>query len=544
MTAIARPVATIRAALLVGAVACWSITVVAFLAGIALPVPGVVLLGLLISIFVLPLLFATALFLGAARVEPMLVPLTAWMALLFTALNAALYVSEAPLVALVVPGVAVAAVLATRYRVGAVIFTFLLAGTFGSLTAFTPLRVGPLVDFVLAGLIVGALWSSLRGRRSTSVRVWPGTVVLGGFLLICAAGILLAPTLNWGLLSFRSAAWYLLAFILVAYLPWRPGELERVARGVVVVVALVAAYAVYRWIVGPAAQEWELAISSASIYNFVEGKLRAFGSFTSGHELGAWAAAMVPFCAAYALTYRDRWGALAAVAGALAVVAIFGSEVRIGVMAAVVGVGLVLVLYQLARGFHGVRLAGTLALVLGVATVGIAGFTAVVGDDSARADRYENIFTPDRDAAYQARLVKWRTAVAALSDKPFGNGLGTAGRVQRKSGRFASVASVNVDNAYLKIAWEQGYFVLALYVIGLVLLLGGLVRHAVATADPRRAGLAIGAAGTLAAFMVLLFAALYDEGLTALATWIVVGLGVGQFVRPATTQASPDSAYA
>ena len=39
--------------------------------------------------------------------------------------------------------------------------------------------------------------------------------------------------------------------------------------------------------------------------------------------------------------------------------------------------------------------------------------------------------------------------------------------MQRKSGRFVSVASVNVDNAYLKIAWELGYVVLALYVIGL-----------------------------------------------------------------------------
>lgn len=105
-----------------------------------------------------------------------------------------------------------------------------------------------------------------------------------------------------------------------------------------------------------------------------------------------------------------------------------------------------------------------------------------------------------------------------------------------------SVASVNVDNAYLKIAWEQGYAVLALYVVGLVLLLGGLVRHAVATSDPRRAGLAMGAAGTLAAFMVLLSAALYDEGLTALAAWIVVGLGVGQFVRPPAAQSSPESA--
>jgi hypothetical protein len=173
----------------------------------------------------------------------------------------------------------------------------------------------------------------------------------------------------------------------------------------------------------------------------------------------------------------------------------------------------------------------TATLVAVALIAGLASYSAVVAGDSARAQRFANILTPDRDPAYQARLVKWHSAVAALRGKPFGNGLGTAGRVQRRSGRFVTIASINVDNSYLKMAWEQGYAVLALYAAGLILLAGGLARRALFTTDRTRAGIAIGAAGTLGAYVVVLFAGTYDEGLTALAAWLIVGLGVAQFVR-------------
>jgi len=60
----------------------------------------------------------------------------------------------------------------------------------------------------------------------------------------------------------------------------------------------------------------------------------------------------------------------------------------------------------------------------------------------------------------------------------------------------------------------------------------------VTTARPGRAALAIGAAGTLVSMLVLFFVGDYVEGLPALAGWLLVGLGVGQFAlgSPADAQ--------
>jgi hypothetical protein len=266
-----------------------------------------------------------------------------------------------------------------------------------------------------------------------------------------------------------------------------------------------------------------------------------FGSFTSGHELAAWSSAVVPFLAAYAMTWRNRWGALAAVAATGGIVVIFATEVRTGLAAVAVGLGVVLVVYQASHGFQGLHLGVTTLVVVVALIAGIGAYSAVVGGNAERGQRFANILTPDQDPAYQARLIKWRSAVSDLTHHPFGFGIGTAGRVQRRSGRFITDASVNVDSGYLKIAWEQGYAVLALYAIGLVALLAGLLRRAILTRDRERAGMAGGAAGAVAALGILLFTGTFDEGLTALATWMIAALGIAQFVRP--NRADPADQY-
>jgi hypothetical protein len=483
-------------------------------------------------LFLVPIGLRIANLLGAKRVHPVFGPAATWSTLLALAFIGAFLASGPLLLALAIPAVIAGTTVVTRYRAGALVVAFFFCGTFGTVTAFTPLRPAVGVDIVIGGLILGAMFRALAQRRQGPVVVWPGIALLMLYLLITGLEILTAPSIGWGLQAFRSAAWYILAGLVVAYMPWRPLDMQRITRGIVAVAALVIAYAIYRWRAGPSLHEYRLAISTASVYNFVDGRLRTFGSFTSGHELSAWASAVVPFCAAYALTFRTRWGALAGAAAAAGIVAIFASEVRTGLVAVAAGLAVVLVVYQLARGFRGLHL-GVTALIVGVVLIaGLGGYAAVVGDHPENSQRFANILTPDRDPAYQARVVKWQTAVADLNNHPFGFGIGTAGRTQRRSGRFITDASVNVDNGYLKMAWEQGYATLALYVVSVLLILAGLLRRSVLTGDRVRAGIGAGAAGALTAFLVLLVTGTYDEGLTAAATWILVGLGIAQFVRP------------
>src|SRR3712207_5743145 len=120
-----------------------------------------------------------------------------------------------------------------------------------------------------------------------------------------------------------------------------------------------------------------------------------------------------------------------------------------------------------------------------------------------------------------------------IDTHPFGHGLGTAGRVQRERGRFSAVATFAIDNAYLQMAYEQGLLVMLLFVASCLVLLAGLVRRGLLTASREKAGVAIGAAGAMAAYLVLLVAGSYTEELGNLAFWIIMGLGISQFTAAA-----------
>jgi hypothetical protein len=58
-----------------------------------------------------------------------------------------------------------------------------------------------------------------------------------------------------------------------------------------------------------------------------------------------------------------------------------------------------------------------------------------------------------------------------------------------------------------------------------------MARRAVWTLSADRATIAVGAAGTLAALMVMFISRLYIESLASLAAWIIIGLGIAQFSR-------------
>src|SRR3954469_23214783 len=513
-----------RADLVDLAVAVWSVAVVAGALGLA-GVPHWRLLAV-----ALPAALVAAGALG--NVEPSGRERFAalWAIVLGGGILSATVVLHNPEWAVAIPAIAVAAVAAARWPAAAVIGLFVLAGFYESILALTPVQPYKIADVLLGGFAAGVLWRLMvRGEERRALVLWPGVAALLAYAVITAFQIPLASTVKIGRDSFHASTWYLLALVLVAVTPWRAAQRERAVRGVVVVALLVGGYAVFRWIAGPASAERQAVLATRAAFNFVNGKLVLFGSFPTGHHLAAWTAVIVPFCFAVGLAMRSwRWRLTAATACGLCTAALVGSKVRAGFAALALGLLAVVVIAVLSRGFAPIRpralAAGGIALVAVIIT-----FVALAsGPEGAR---YANILDPGADQAFQERTYKWHDALSDVDKHPWGQGLGTAGISQVEFGRFISLGKTDVDNSYLKIALDQGIGLVLLYAAGLLLLLGGLARRAIAAATPEAAALAAGSAGALVAFVVMIATGVYIEGLTAVASWIVIGLGVARFSR-------------
>jgi O-antigen ligase len=309
---------------------------------------------------------------------------------------------------------------------------------------------------------------------------------------------------------------------------------------VVVAAGLIGAYAALRWFIGPAAAERNLAIVVDGSFNFVEGHFRDVGSFNAGHQLGFWTGATGPFCLAAALGWRGRWRLVAAAAFLLVTFAVLASEVRGGLIGLVIGVAIVLVLFQVARSVPGLRLGRSVAIAaMSVAVIGGA-LIATVGS-TGRLDRYTNIFHPSQDPAYVSRTTKGGEALRAIEEQPWGHGLGTASQNESLRGPYLSIASKSVDNSFLKVGFEQGIPVLLLFVGALGFLLLRLSVSSVRTRDAEAAAMGIGAAGALASSVAIFYTGIYFEDLIALGPWIMVGLGAAFLIdrQPQAVETRP-----
>jgi len=435
--------------------------------------------------------------------------------------------SASPITVLAVPLMVVTSLAVVRFPVSTIAVLFVFAGAYGSLQALLSIPGPKLTDPLLGGLWLAAAWFWLTGRSMYRARIWIGVAVLALYAAITAAGILTTYSSTAGLQSFRASAWYLGAAVLVAYAPWDERVRRKLVPTAVLVLSAVGSYCAFRWFVGPAGAERTLAMQAPN--NYLDGELRPIGSLATTKELAAWSSASIPFLAAIALTRRDRLAPVAAVGFAACVTAMVAADVRAGVVATAAGVAVVLVLYQLAQAFRGRRGAAVIVAAAVAIALGGGAFAYTIGDKSDSSNRYQAILDPTSDASYQARLFKWRSAIRDIDNAPFGHGVGTAGRVQVRYGKFRSIGSIDVDNSYLKVAYEQGFFIMAVLVAGLLLVLGQLALRAVTTLEPARAGPAIAACGTFVALLVLFFVGEYIEGLQVLSAWLLVGLGLSQF---------------
>lgn len=450
-----------------------------------------------------------------------------------TALITAVVLENAPLLALAAPAIVVSILACSRYPAAAVTATLFMCGTFGSLQAFFGLQVGPFLDLLLAGLW-GGMVLGLAAGRAEQRWILPGLAALVIWVILTGFEIFTAESISSGLKAFRATAWYIAALVPIVYGAWPPRTYARMARGVVIVAALVGAYATFRSLVGPADSERTLALTASQAfgsYNTVGGELTTFGSFTSRHQLGFWVATMLPFCLAFCWSERRRWRLLGIAACLLSIAPLFATEVRAALLGTTAGVLVVIASLPFARAFPGIRLGSSIGSVALAALVGVLAFTFTVGGSSESADRYGAILSPGGDPAYEARIYKWDQAFREIDDHPFGQGLGVASFVEQRDADI-TIAAYGVDNAYLKIALEQGFLMMVLFMLAAGLLLSNLIGRALASPHPGLAARGIGAAATLAAALVMLVTGPYIEQAIGLALWLVVAVGVGPLVSP------------
>ncbi|MGH2951461.1 MAG: O-antigen ligase family protein [Solirubrobacterales bacterium] len=458
---------------------------------------------------------------GAARFGLPLLSLGLFGALAISVLT------NRPLIAIAIPAVLLGAIACVRRPAAAVVGVFLLSGLLGTITAFTPIPVGPLADYLLLGLWTGVVGIYLSGGARRTFWLWPALLAPLLYLAVTLFAILLVDPFADGFRAFRAAAWYMAALPLLAVAPLSRETHVRIAKGIVAVALVVGTYVVFRWIVGSSQREILVAafaqIERASANRF-------FGSFLSPFQLALWTGTMIPFLFAFALAFRGRWRLVAMAAIGLMGIGLFASDVRTGLVAMVVGLVVVLAVYLVSPAFPG-RLGVGIAALLAAAVVGAVGYGLTIGSSDERAARYAGILDPSDDKAYTGRLEVWDEALEEMADAPWGHGLGTAGGAASgtEAGReFGPLASPKLDSAYLKVGLEQGFAVMVLFAVGMLVLLSGMALRAVRIRDREQAALVIGGAGALASLIIFFYAGLYSEGLPVVAAWLLVGLGVAQ----------------
>lgn len=407
----------------------------------------------------------------------------------------------------------------------------LFSGMIGTIVAnFSALPTQGSADVLLLCLTLAVIGSYLIGRRQRELHIWPGLAGFTFFGAITAVSIVLSKNVSLGYSSFRQQGWYMLAVTVIAFAPWSKLTFQRIAKAIVVAGLVVAGFSAFRYATGSTAAETAAARSITSVPYSTP--LRFFGTFLSAQELGAWCAVMMPFCTALALTWRGRWRWAAVALLILSVVDLLASDVRTAVAAGVGGVLLAMVLFVLARAFpSGQRAATGLISIVAVIVVGV-GAIAVTGaakSSNESTSSLQALLHPNSDPNYQIRKQRWDAAWKDVTDEPFGHGLGTTGTIASQHG-LLPIGPTPLDSSYLKVGIEQGLVLMILFIAVLVLLVLSLCRYAVVALERQQATFAIGAAGTLAAMMVLFYGSLYASQPSVVVTgWLIVGLGAAGF---------------
>jgi hypothetical protein len=428
---------------------------------------------------------------------------------------------------ILIPPLVAVGFLVRRWPATAMVAVFAMSGAYGSLKAFFSFPANGLSTALAAGFVIAAAAMIFFGRRQKAIVIWPAAVAILLYVIAVVAMLPFSPDQTSALKVVRSAGLQLLVILPIAYAPWPKGTHERARQAIVLVAFAVGAYAALRWQIGASGKE--KAQITSTVFNTAAGQNKVIGSFPSGVELGAWTAAVIPFLLATFLTRRGALRFIALAALPLCAIGLLGSGLRIGLVAAAAGCGVVLVAYALSRGMPPTRYAVIAVVTMAMAGGAVAIFPLVI-HDPATVQRYREILHPSTDPSVQFRLDKWKSVLLATRGHPFGHGLGTIGPDSQNQ-PFISTTPTFVDSAYLLIAYDQGLWAMGLFGAVILLLLAGLLRRAIWTRDRTRAGPAIAAAGTLVAWAMILGFDLLNGASMGWAPWLIVALGMAPFTR-------------
>jgi hypothetical protein len=381
---------------------------------------------------------------------------------------------------------------------------------------------------------MGLLWRSLVGSRPSAMRLSISLAAVLLYLAVTVGQTLAATAVSDAQTSFHNSAWHMFALPAVALAAWPAVTRLRIARGYLIVALAVTGYAVVRLIIGPAGAEKENALALAPILQLPSGDLGLFGSTTGRQQLAAWSGLAVPFAAAMVLWGSGKWRLVALASVAVGSVALIGTQTRVGLIGAFVGLAAVTALFVSARAFPGLRFEGAALSLAAVLVAFAVGFTVTSSGSSNVGNRYAAILDPQEDPSFGARTETWRITIDNIKDRPFGYGVGSAGGVGRaRAARVrpigltgATTGANAIDNSYLKIGYEQGALVMLLFLTAVILVAGALARTAVASASGLDAGLAIACCGAFVSFAVNLLLTDNIEDYTALTAWVLAGLGL------------------
>jgi len=381
-------------------------------------------------------------------------------------------------------------------------------------------------------LLAAGLALALRDRAGTIRAVWRagsrGDRVVWSLLLAwLVVSVFQIPQTDLvdGLEGFRLTQLYVLLVIPGAALFAARVHEERLARGLLALFAVVAGYAALRTFIGAAAWETTFVFDRSTAFRFIELD-RTVGSFVSPFDLASFLVPVAAFSLILALLH-PRLRVLAGVVFALAMVAIVGSYVRTALLAVGLAAIVVAVLVVLARDTpRRAKLAAVGATVL--LLVGGALATVLVGGANEQTqERARGFVDPFEDKSLKIRWEYWERSVEKTADNPFGTGLGTVGRATQQGRRLDYV-----DNSYLKVLQEQGFFFGSLFVIGVLGTLVMLGRR-LARAQPTRTPVATAAFGAAVAFFVLCIATEYIETSGKVLAWSMLGAALSYAYAPA-----------
>jgi hypothetical protein len=448
--------------------------------------------------------------------------------------------------------VAAAAVLSWRAPGAAVALAILLVGFEGSIKLLLSLEDSPLpgtsraagaaaIDIALFCAIAGALISD-RGRAARELwsraagRERAAAAALGVWLAASVVQIVQGGHPVRGLEGFRLFQLYSLVAVAAALVCAQPAVRRRAISVLLWVGLAVAAYAAFRVAVGPAAAERRAALSIETVTGY-GGAFRAVGSFSSAVGMASFLTpvAVLALVVAY---LAPRLRRLALATAVLALVGLVGSYSRASLVGVVLGLVCALALLIVAADVSRRRKLISVGLVLVTLGFTYGGIQVAAQASPQLRVRARGVLNPFHDASMKLRWRTWKETVRGIRREPLGHGVGSVGSASAPTRRRLKTT----DNSFLKVFFEQGVLVGALFVwgvLGTVAVLAGRLRRL--TGDARAAGFA-GLAGFVA-FLAISLTGEYVEQPGKVVAWACLGMAVAMaFSGPATGGARREDA--